>query len=239
MSRLRDKLVEQYAQHFSRVNRTIDPTGITINQEREMEQFYRPLLKKLPVGSKILDLGCGTGFLISWLHKQPNIKVVGVDSSETQIMVARNYLPGIDLYCEDGLEFLKKHPGEFAGITCLDVVEHIPGDDLLLEWFETVRQALLPGGFFFIRTPNAANITGTYSKYIDMTHERIYTRTSLSQVLEAAGFQKLRVVPITGVSFNARLRTRIEHILHKAIFRICNRGEENVFTSNICMVALK
>jgi 2-polyprenyl-3-methyl-5-hydroxy-6-metoxy-1,4-benzoquinol methylase len=161
VGRLHNKLVETYAEHFARLNAKIDPRMWTDQDFGPMTATYGDLIAALPVGSKVLDLGCGTGATLAWLSKFPGLVPLGVDASPTQVEIARCALPGVQIECSDGLSYLRRHPQTFNGIICTDVLEHIPGDDLCLEWVEAARDALVPGGLFLCRMPNAANLAGS------------------------------------------------------------------------------
>src|SRR5205807_1987927 len=115
-------------------------------------------------------------------------------------------LPDTEIALEEGLEYLRKHPDSFSGIFCSDVLEHIPGDDDLLGWVESCIRALKPGGFFVARSPNAANLSATYSRYLDLTHERCFTSQSMLQLFEVAGFQNSRILPLRVGHFSGRAR---------------------------------
>lgn len=239
MNQLRNLVIEQYAEHYSRINSVTNPTQIPSSTLNSMQLIYGDLIAPLSVGSKVLDLGCGTGFLLYWLSLQPGIIPVGIDSSRTQVEVARQSLPDIEINYGDGLDYLQNHSNEFSGIFCTDVLEHIPGQDLCLKWVQTVQIALQPGGFFFCRVPNAANLTGSYSRYMDLTHERSFTSSSLLQFLEVTGLQNCQIKPIRAAHLSGRIRLVVEQLLHKSIFLICGRGKEQVFTSNVCAVGFK
>ncbi|MES4785713.1 MAG: hypothetical protein C4294_07730, partial [Nitrospiraceae bacterium] len=234
MSR-RELLIQQYVSHYKRVNSGLLPVP-SLQNFADMRLMYGPLIAPLPSGSRVLDVGCGTGMLLSWLARQPGLIPVGVDSSITQTEQARRHLPNTEIVCSDGLSYLREHPRFFAGIWCLDVLEHLPEVDLCLEWVEAAWAALRPGGFFLCRAPNGANLTASYCRYMDLTHERCFTSASLLQLLEAGGFQECRVVPIRTARLTGRLRLALEAVLHRVIFRICGHGLESTFTYNICAV---
>jgi cyclopropane fatty-acyl-phospholipid synthase-like methyltransferase len=231
--------VERYAEHYARVNPTIAPAEVEKRQYLTMQMMYGDLVTSLPVGSRVLDLGCGTGILLQWLSKQPGIIAAGVDSSLTQVQIAKQSLEEIEVSCENGLDHLGRHLDTFAGIFCLDVLEHLETEDLCLKWVEMSRSSLKSGGFFCCKVPNAANLTGSYSRYMDFTHRRLFTSTSLIQLLEAGGFQDSRLISIRAADIRGRLRLAMETLLHRIIFIICGHGLERNFSSNVCAVGFK
>ncbi|MDF5725990.1 MAG: class I SAM-dependent methyltransferase [Rhizonema sp. PD37] len=241
MSLLRDLAIEKYAEHYARLNVSLDPHILAgIKELKSMDLQYGSLITALPPGSKVLDLGCGTGYLLYWLSRYPGIIPVGVDSSTSQVRVAQNYLPDTNITCEDGLQFLRKNSNTFSGIFCMDVLEHLPSLDACLELLEAIQQALLPDGFFVCRVPNAANLTGGYSRYIDLTHERAFTSLSLLQLLEIGKFHNCHIIPIRAGHLSGRIRLALEALLHKNVFRICGQiSTEKTFTYNICAVSFK
>jgi 2-polyprenyl-3-methyl-5-hydroxy-6-metoxy-1,4-benzoquinol methylase len=238
MSRLREKLIEQYASHYANLNASIDPTSMSDKQYRMMELTFGPALKDVPAGAKVLDAGCGSGFLLHWLSKRGGVKPVGVDSSPSQIEVLRRHLPAAEVHVGDGLEFMRQHPGEFHAIFCTDVLEHIPGDGVL-DWVETARAALVPGGVFVCRVPNGAHLVASQTRYIDLTHERSFTETSLRQLLGAGGFDDVRVLPLRVGHLSGRLRMAAERLLHRAVFLVCGEARERVFTHNLHAAAVR
>jgi len=202
---------------------------------KQMQRTYGPLLAALPKGSKVLDLGCGAGYLLRWLSLQPGIVPVGVDASPSQVAVAQRAVPEVDIYCEDGLAFLRGRPDTFSAIFCMDVLEHLEDEDQCLLWLQESARALRPGGFVVCRVPNAANITGVYTRYMDLTHKRSFTSTSLIQLIQAAGFIRCSVVPYRAGCLKGAVRLWAENLLHRVLFRICGQVHETVFTSTVCV----
>jgi 2-polyprenyl-3-methyl-5-hydroxy-6-metoxy-1,4-benzoquinol methylase len=239
MSQLRDQLVTDYAEHFSRLNTSLNAQRMSPRDFRMFDLTFGPVLNASPRPARILDLGCGVGFLLNWLTRQSGVTPVGVDASPTQLEIARQAFPDLEIVVSDGLEYLRSHANSFDGIFCTDVLEHIPGTDNCIEWVQTARAALRPGGFFVCRGPNAANLTGGFSRYIDLTHERIFTEMSILQLLDAGGLASNRVLPIRAGHFGGRVRQQVEHLLHRAIYRICGQGSAREFTYNVCAVGYR
>ena len=241
MSTVRDKLIEDYAVHYNRMQAgQVDPRGMLPDRRGRYELEVGDLVDACPDGSKVLDLGCGTGNVLAYLDAdKKHITPVGVDSSTSQIAIAQKFLPELEIHCTDGLEFLEANPGAFGGIICTDVFEHIPGKELLGRWVLSALEALQPGGFLFCRMPNGASIISGYCRYRDLTHECSFTSSSVLQLLESAGFIDCKIRPIRLPHFTGKARLFIEHWLHRAIFRICGEAGQEIYTSNICAVGYR
>jgi len=233
--RLHAVLVERYHEHFIRVNQTFDQSQIGW-QARYAAANIGPQLAQLPAGrTRILDLGCGVGLTLAWLATVPGIQAVGLDASQSQLDVAQRFAPGVELHRGEALDFLRAHPGQFGGIICSDVLEHLP-DGMLFEVVQAVHAALVPGGFFWVRVPNAACLIGSYSRYMDLTHLRSFTATSLAQLLEAGGFT-VTIPAEREVGWKAKIRRVLQHLLHRAVYRVCGSPRERTFTRNVIAVA--
>lgn len=239
MGRLHDLMYERYLRSWSLDLKNIDPTSVNPKDWKYMQAAYGSLVSSLPDDSRVLDLGCGTGGLLYWLSKQPDIQPVGIDLSPSMVEVINKYIPDAEAYCGDGLEFLREHPETFNGIFCKDVLEHLPDEDTCLEWIETALKALVPGGFFYCRVPNAANFTSNQLLYNDLTHHRCFARKSLLMLLEVGGFSECAVIPVRPIEISDNIRLCIESFMHKVIYRICGNSSERVFTRCISAVGFK
>lgn len=238
MSRLRQKLFESYAAHYARGNADINPMSVSPKALASMEQTYGPALGKVPQGGRVLDAGCGTGFLLHWLLERGGVVPVGVDASPSQMEVLRRHLPGVEVHCGDALTFMRERQSQFDAIFCTDVLEHV-ADDELLDWVETARAALKPGGVFVCRVPNAANLAASQLRYIDLTHKRSFTTTSLAQLFEAAGMPEWRVLPVRAAHLTGNVRLVAERLLHRAVYLVCGNARERVFTRTLSACAVR
>ena len=234
MSHLRETLIAQYSDHYGRRKASLQPQAIAAPLHQMLQMTYGSILSAVPAGGRLLDVGCGTGYLLSWLTKQQQLRPSGIDSSVSQVRIAQAALPDLDITCGDAIPYLRARPGEFDVIFCLDVLEHIGSDDLL-ELTEAARAALVPGGCFVCKVPNAANLAGPQLRYLDLTHQRSFTEPSLWQLLNASGFEDCRVIPVQVPHFSGRVRLWIEHALHRVVFKICGDVCEQVFTRTLSM----
>ncbi|MDR6225222.1 class I SAM-dependent methyltransferase [Desmospora profundinema] len=105
------------------------------------------VLQRLPPGSPILDLCCGTGGLAKKLTED-GWDVTGVDGSASMLEIARREAPRARFQQADAQDF--HYESCFAAVfSTYDSLNHI------LEWngvrktFSNVRRALTPGGWFF------------------------------------------------------------------------------------------
>jgi 2-polyprenyl-3-methyl-5-hydroxy-6-metoxy-1,4-benzoquinol methylase len=239
MSRLRQLLIDDYHRHYARLNPAGSPVCMKAAHLRHLRRTYGPMVRNLPPGSRVLDLGCGSGYLLRWLSFEPNVIPVGVDASASQVAAARQALPTIEVHCQDGLAFLRAHPGRFSAIFCTDVLEHIEAEDLCLELVEQAVQALGEGGWLLCRVPNASNLTGAHGRYMDLTHCRSFTSSSLLQLFQAAGLDDCAVVPYRAGCLRGTLRLAVESLMHRTLFQVCGQPSETVFTSTVSGIGYK
>jgi 2-polyprenyl-3-methyl-5-hydroxy-6-metoxy-1,4-benzoquinol methylase len=158
--------------------------------------FRRELLPLLPndKSARIVDIGSGYGHLVRFLSEHGYARVGAVDSSRGLLDAVRANMGGRLEFSHlgDGVAFLESQPTRFDLITLWDVAEHIEP----ARHVATVRAlygALRSGGRVIVRTPNMANLFGTYSRYIDLTHQCGFTEWSLYQWLRQGGFENPRL----------------------------------------------
>jgi 2-polyprenyl-3-methyl-5-hydroxy-6-metoxy-1,4-benzoquinol methylase len=238
-ARFQQILNAKFRDHYARTEQNVDPRRMSPRELRHMDRTYGPFLGGLDQGARILDLGCGTGRLVRWMLNRSLVTPVGVDSSLSQIELAREAIPQATFHCENGLDLLKRHPQQFDGIYCLGVLTHIRGDDLLFEWMEACYEALKPGGFFCGASPNGVNLTATAAWLGDLAQVRVFTDSSFRQLLETANFRDCKCFPVSAGSTVGSCRQFLEWCLHRAVFGICGRFNERIFTSKICIVGYR
>jgi 2-polyprenyl-3-methyl-5-hydroxy-6-metoxy-1,4-benzoquinol methylase len=235
LNELRKRLFERYDAHYLRGNTLTNETLSAATYEEHVPDYeasYGHIVSELAKGSRVLDLGCGIGFLLFWLEstRPGSFYLTGVDVSEPQLALARRYLPSaIALAREEAAMFLEGSARSFNAVFCTDVLEHIETEDELLHLLELVKGSLVPGGIFVCQVPNMANLASTHLRYIDLTHARGFTDLSLLQLLECAGFRECRIVRRRAADITQWIRMTVEHLLHRVIYRICGIGDERHF----------
>lgn len=108
------------------------------------EHFAEELARRLPNGSRVLDLGCGNGDKLARLADR--FEVVGVDLSEEQLRLARARVPEAKLVHADFAE-LELGVESFDAITAFYSIIHVPRETHA-ELFARILSWLRPGGLF-------------------------------------------------------------------------------------------
>ncbi len=105
-------------------------------------------------GRKVLDIGCGGGILSESLSKL-GARVTGIDLSEDLIELARLHARQQDLDVEyrpiSAERLAEESPEAFDVITCMEVLEHIPHPQAVVE---ACTRLLKRGGNIFFSTIN-------------------------------------------------------------------------------------
>lgn len=88
-------------------------------------------------GKKVLDIGCGGGILTEALS-EAGAEVIGIDASPQTIGVAMSHANSVNskaTYLESTVEdFISKNQSDsFDVITCLEMLEHVPAPDKIIE----------------------------------------------------------------------------------------------------------
>jgi SAM-dependent methyltransferase len=105
-------------------------------------------IANLPVGSRIMDFGCGTGILFPELVAR-GYRVVGLDLS-LDMLQAGGKGPDVSLVCGDGC-FLPFVSASFDAVFCRGSIHHVP--DLKRAFIEIVR-VLKSGGYLIFSEPS-------------------------------------------------------------------------------------
>ena len=170
----------------------------------ELLPYLMNSLAGLPAGARVLDAGCGNGFISGELLKR-GFRVLGIDVSESGIDICRReYSEGkfeVASICDPDIERLAGN--EFDAIVASEVVEHLYSP---AEFLDNCHSLLKESGILVLSTPYHGYLknlllalAGKLEVHFQASHEgghiKFWSRRSLADLLEAHSF---RVVSIVG-----------------------------------------
>lgn len=137
-----------------------------------------------PSAASMLEIGCGTGFVLSGIAEQrPGMRLWGSDVSFQGLELAAHRLQEkARLLQMDAMQI--PFAGEFEVIGAFDVLEHIQDDAAVLA---QMRQAVTPGGGVAITVPQHPWLWSGMDTLSG--HVRRYRAKELRAKLERAGFR--------------------------------------------------
>lgn len=146
----------------------------------------------------------------------------------------------------DGLEFLKSNPeGAFEAVIAFDIFEHLTRPELLAICREIAR-TLKPGGRLIVRVPNGCSPVYGQLLWSDITHERPFTKGSLSQLLRPLGFEDIEAfewAPVVAQGLKSGIHAVLWHIFRAmTVLRIAletGRLHGHILTLNLHLIARK
>jgi SAM-dependent methyltransferase len=161
-----------------------------VHTKHRHTRYHDFFVKRLRPGERVLDIGCGNGFLAHDMAEKGGALVTGVDLSPENIRIARERFahPRVTYIHGDALTDLPE--GEYETIVLSNVLEHLPDRAAFLRG---ARAALRPERFL-IRVPLFERDWRVPLKKelglewrLDSTHETEYTLESFALEMETAG----------------------------------------------------
>jgi methionine biosynthesis protein MetW len=176
------------------VTAKVDPLRYQFRPTEPYEVGSR-LMRLLPRGQRVLDVGCGVGQLMHYLRDEHGCDVVGIEPDPDRAEHGRGL--GLTVHTAVFEEAPLDRLGKFDVILFCDVLEHMvnPGSAL-----ETAARLLKPGGFVIASIPNVAHwsvrfdlLLGRFDYYAygirDATHLRWFTRKTVRQMFTSTGYE--------------------------------------------------
>jgi len=196
--------------------------GEMIMYDREYYGRYKRLRRKTRVRYTIglaeiskgktlnfLDIGCGDGTYSEALERIGH-KTVAIDSSPEALYLARKR--GISNCVLASATHLPVRSNIFDRTLLIDVFEHLLEPERTLS---EIHRTLRPYGLLILQTPNKMSIISLILK--DPTHQRIYAKDEVQQLLQSAHFKKVQTMLTSFLSktypFNIALRRIFRSII--------------------------
>jgi 3-deoxy-D-manno-octulosonate 8-phosphate phosphatase (KDO 8-P phosphatase) len=196
-------LFDRYYRNMAKTGEMLDSaaghieSAGTIARNRHSLQNILPHVQR---GSRVLEVGCYTGYLLSLVRAAvPESTVVGLDPSEFAARVGRER-HGVDV--RNVSIFDDEDLGVYDVVIVLHVLEHVVDLRPLLA---RLRELLAEGGTLYVEVPDASRFTlepsakdpagGRTEPYLEFNFEHInyFTPTSLSNLMSVNGFVPVAV----------------------------------------------
>lgn len=159
--------------------------------------------KYFPVIDSFLEIGCGTGYVLSELdHTFPGVRLSGSEIFSNGLRYARGRVNRCNLFQMDARDIPFEE--EFDVIGAFDVLEHIAEDERVLsEMYRAVR----PGGGVILTVPQHAFLWSQVDEHA--CHVRRYSASDLRQKVQQAGFSVVRMTSFVSLLLPLMMVSRL------------------------------
>ena len=170
--------------YYERLHALEEAHGWSRGMRAYAAALLTPLLER-EADHRVLDLGCGTGGMLTWLSSFRDTRVVGVDLSRDALGFCQ--ARGHRALGECSATTLPFRTETFDLVFCADVLQHLPNPPGDAAALSEAHRVLRPGGYLYVRTNSGcgerADETGAASD-----DYRRYKRADLTARVERAGF---------------------------------------------------
>lgn len=159
------------------------------------ETFRRriELIRKYVDGSRLLDVGCASGFFIEMALKY-GFDAYGVELSKQAIALAKPEVGGRITNGDVNLLHVRNEQ-KFDVVVAFDIIEHTHDP---IKFLQDIRDVLSPQGWLVLTTPD----TGHFLRYLmgshwpmlqPLQHTYLFSKKAMQKALETAGFNKIHI----------------------------------------------
>lgn len=171
------------AEYFSELAK-LEASNFWFQARNELIQWSLRTYK--PTANNFLEVGCGTGFVLSGIASQnPEMKLNGSEIFLAGLSHARQRVPNAEFMQIDA-----RHTpfiDEFDAIGAFDVLEHIEEDEVVLA---QLYKALKLDGVLLLTVPQHTWLWSASDEYA--CHVRRYTQNEIEAKVQGCGFELLR-----------------------------------------------
>ena len=148
-------------------------------------------LAKLMPGKRLLDVGANVGCLVE-AARRIGLDSVGVEMNRTLVDFARETYPACR-FVAAALEEAPLDGAVFDGVSCCDVIEHVPDQD---RFVAALAARMAPGAVLYLTTPAAEDLVpeghAPSAGLGAPGRKLLHTRRSLKALLGRHGFARMR-----------------------------------------------
>ncbi|MFH2069951.1 MAG: class I SAM-dependent methyltransferase [Elusimicrobiota bacterium] len=167
------------------------------------------VVKLVKPNSKVLEIGCATGYIGKYLKEKVNCESWGVEIDPDSAEMAKPYYQKILVGNIENEQILQQIDRKFDFILCMNVLEHLVNP---LGVLQKIKKFLAPAGRVIITLPNIAHFSirvrllfgkFDYEDYgiLDNTHLRFFTLKTAKEMIESSGLkiEHLSIDPDKGI----------------------------------------
>jgi SAM-dependent methyltransferase len=160
--------------------------------DRELRTQF--LLARVNRGDRVLDLGCGDGWMTAELARA-GAAPTGVEVAQAAVDRARGRHPELDLRLAPLDGPLPIKDSAYDAVWASEVIEHVADT---ARWLSEIRRVLRPGGRLLLTTPNHSRLRllvagiEPYSEPLG-DHLHLYSTSSLRGVLRDFDFAEIEI----------------------------------------------
>jgi SAM-dependent methyltransferase len=194
-------------------------------EKRNVQSQYRYVLKLIPPGSRVIEIGSGVGLLANYLTENGRPCVATEITSERGLRESE----GVSWHTTDGIHLADfEPPGTYDAAVSMQVIEHFHPDDVE-EHFRGALALLRPGGQYVFTTPHAFLGPADLSRVFSLDRPRFmhlkeYTHRELGATARRAGFRSIAAVYIPPSVIRRRIllivRSRLLYLYLSAMERM-------------------
>jgi methionine biosynthesis protein MetW len=163
------------------------------------DEAHSLIMRQIPENSRVLELGCSSGYLSGYMEQVLNCRVTGLEFDPLATNIAAKRITEVytvDLDAEDTLTSAEDS-APYDVLLAAAVLEHLKYPERLLE---AAKSLLKPDALVIVSLPNIAYwqfrlklLLGQfdYTDYgvMDRTHLRLYTAKTGRELLENSGYR--------------------------------------------------
>lgn len=193
-----ETLAKIYGAHYYDAWGLHDAEEMVAALKRRTFRYVLGKLPAAPAGTKLLDCGAATGFLLE-VARDLGYEPYGLELSEFGAREIAAKFGDDRVFCGElpHATFAGARPGDFGAITMCDYIEHVrdPRRTLAL-----AREWLAGGGALAITTPDAGSpsrrVLGTGWTHYKIEHLFYFNKQNLERLLEEVGFSSVTFYPL-------------------------------------------
>ncbi|MCK4849767.1 MAG: methyltransferase domain-containing protein [Phycisphaerae bacterium] len=233
--------MNQTAQDYSAKLNIEGTRGTWIENRRKIDYVLWRIQKHLKGALTACDIGVGDGYLLTRLNAA-GLRVTGIDISSYSVNYLRDDFrrKGLDIRLIEGdISNIKLEENQFDIVTCLDVLEHIPGHNLRLA-IETLTQCIVNGGLLIGTLPFREDLSKKMvmcpkcrHKFHSIGHFHSFqTSEEITKLLEPE-FTVLEMAELPSNLLRSNILTYGIMLLKSAKYVVCRKKRKRT----ICFVA--